>query len=235
MFTTLAVTALSMRFCASARPMDTDKADALGLRAMLAAAASPLASTVAWSVALTLMPPAAAMVALPAGLAWLIVASMVLPMSLKLMPPVALADTALPLPLIDRPSAMPKASESMVDSLPAATFSCPPASTLLPSTAARVVLAMSLSVSEKPSPTAVLRLAPTAACSAAEPAVASIVELSSAVMSTAPTAVTELPLRARAWVLARTLLAEADPARLPAIAEPPLEPPTLPAAPIASE
>ena len=234
-FTKLAVTTLSMRFCASARPIATDTAEALGLTAMLAAAAIAWAWIVASSVALTLMPPAAVTVAVPVGLAWLIVASTVLPMSLKLSAPVALAATALPLALTDRPSAMPKASESMVDSLPAATVTVPPAPTLLSSTAARVVLAMSFSVSEKPSPAAVLRLLPTAACSTAEPAVASICESSSAVMSTAPTAVRLLPLRARACVLARILLAEAEPARLPAIAEPPAEPPTLPAAPIASE
>ena len=233
MLTILASTSLSILLCASASPMLMPTLVALVLPDTLADAAIAVALIDETSLAVTLTVPPAETAAAAPGRLLRIDASTSLPISLKLSAPVAFAEMAVALPLRAMPSEMPKPSDWMSAWLSAATVTVVPAVMPLSSTSARVSLSISLLVSEKPRPTAAAVFCDTAIDSATAPAVELMVEWSCALTPKLPPAVTVLPLRTRACVLLRILLTDSEPAPLPAIAEPPLEPPMLPAAPIA--
>src|SRR5262245_10300168 len=128
------------------------------------------------------------------------------------------------LPLMDTPSATPKASDLISASLLAFTVTVPSAVTPESSITARSVFLMSLMVRETPRPTSTAEpLVPIAMARLATPAVASMAELSSALTLTAPllfAAVVKVLLVTRACVLLRILLTPAVPARATEKAEP---------------
>jgi len=125
----LAVTSLSMRFCASARPMLTANAGSSELPERLAAAAIALASMRDASRAVTLIGPPAVTFCVPLRFELPSLASTTLSMAFRLTAPVALAAIDLSPVLRATLSATPKATESIRAVESAATVTAPSATT----------------------------------------------------------------------------------------------------------
>ncbi|OQB83008.1 MAG: hypothetical protein BWX88_03614 [Planctomycetes bacterium ADurb.Bin126] len=234
----LAVTSLSMRLCAIARPMPTDTLAALVVPEMLADAAVAIASMEDSSSAVMLTVSPDERLAAPSAAVSATVAAIVLSMVLKLNAPVALAAMADELPLTATLTERPNASDWIDAWLSAETNTEPSALTAESSAAARTVLLMSLMVSERPSPPETAVLWPTEIPNATAPATARMLDSSAALrVMAAPLSsavVRALSLITKALVVTRIELIEAEPAPLPEMAFPEPEPVTLPAAPMAS-